>query len=63
MNELKEARKSRGLTQFQLSMLSGVNHSNISRIEGGVESPTLATLERLARAMDMKLVIEFKEKE
>lgn len=62
MNELKEIRESRGLSQFQLSILSGVNQSNISRIERGVESPTLATLERLARAMDMKLVIEFKEK-
>lgn len=63
MNELKEARKSRGLSQFQLSMLSGVNRSNISGIERGVESPTLNTLEKLARAMDMKLVIEFREKE
>lgn len=62
MNELKEIRESRGLSQFQLSMLSGVNQSNISRIERGVESPTLNTLEKLARSMGLKLVIEFREK-
>lgn len=53
------ARKTTGLTQKQLSEKTGINQSDISRIEGGEANPTLATLKRLAAGMGMTLKLEF----
>ena len=50
-----DARKARGLTQRQLSDLTGVPQADISRIERGAGNPTEATLERLAAALGRKL--------
>ena len=44
-------RRQRGLTQRQLSARSGIQQSEISRIEGGRANPTAATLVVLARAL------------
>ncbi len=54
-----EARKNSGLTQKQLSEKTGIDQSDISRIESGDGNPTLATLKRLAAGMDMTLKLEF----
>ena len=56
---LISARISENLTQKQLAERSGVRQSNISRIESGSASPTLATLEALAAGMGKKLRISF----
>ena len=53
------ARIERDLTQKQLAELSGIRQSNISRIENGTCSPTIATLQKLAAAMGKRLHIEF----
>ena len=53
------ARIEQNLTQAQLAERSGVRQSNISRIENGTCSPTIATLEQLATGMGKKLRIEF----
>ena len=53
------ARTSENLTQKELSEKSGIRQSNISRIESGVTSPTVATLEALAAGMGKRLVISF----
>ena len=53
------ARIEQNLTQAQLAQKSGVRQSNISRIENGMCSPTIATLEQLASGMGKKLRIEF----
>jgi ribosome-binding protein aMBF1 (putative translation factor) len=50
-----DARVTQGLTQRQLSELSGVPQADISRIERGAGNPTEATLERLALALGRKL--------
>ena len=57
---LYEARTDLGITQKELSKLSGVRQSNISRIESGACSPTIHTLSQLALAMNKRLEIEFK---
>lgn len=57
---LYETRNDVGLTQKELSKLSGVRQSNISRIENGTCSPTIHTLATLALAMNKKLEIRFK---
>jgi DNA-binding phage protein len=49
--ELLALRKSRGLTQRQLSEKTGVQQSEISRIEAAHANPTLATVSVLARAL------------
>ena len=49
--ELLALRKSRGLTQRELSAKSGVQQSEISRIEAGSANPTLQTITVLARQL------------
>ena len=53
------ARIEQNLTQEQLAQRSGIRQSNISRIESGTCSPTIATLQQLAKGMGKKLHIEF----
>ena len=54
-----DARKNAGLTQKQLSEQTGINQSDISRIENGEANPSLKTLKRLAAATNTTLRIEF----
>ena len=54
-----DARKEMGLTQKQLSELTGITQADISKIENGNANPSLKTLQRLASAMDKKLKISF----
>jgi transcriptional regulator with XRE-family HTH domain len=55
--ELIILRRQRGLTQRQLSAKSGIQQSEISRIEGGRANPTMSTLSSLARALGAELGI------
>ena len=56
---LSEARARKSITQLELSGLSGIDQSDISKIERGVYNPSINTLEKLANAMGMKLSILF----
>ena len=58
--QLYEARTDMGISQKQLSEMSGIRQSNISRIERGTCSPTIRTLSQLAYAMGKKLEIKIK---
>lgn len=48
-----------GLTQQQLAERVGTSYSQISRIESGRQKTNLDTLLRIARALDLKVVIGF----
>jgi ribosome-binding protein aMBF1 (putative translation factor) len=48
-----------GLTQEQLAKRMGTSHSAISRIESGQHRTSVATLERLAQALDVRFVMGF----
>src|SRR6266540_2979137 len=48
-----------GLTQEQLAKRMGTSHSAISRIESRQHQTSVATLERLAQALDARFVIGF----
>lgn len=48
-----------GLTQEQLAERMGTSHSAISRIESGQHRTSVATLERLADALEARLVMTF----
>lgn len=49
--KIKELRQKKGLSQQKLSKLANVPQSTIWYIENGISSPTLKTLEKLARAL------------
>ncbi len=52
-------RMDKGLTQQQLAERVGTSHSQISRIESGRHRTSLESLERIARALDLRVVIGF----
>jgi transcriptional regulator with XRE-family HTH domain len=53
--ELLAARRERGLTQTQLAERTGIDQSDISRIEAGNANPTLQTLATLSAALGVDL--------
>lgn len=55
---LMKARAESGLTQNELSLASGINQADISKLERGIGNPSLKTLNRLARAMGKTLKID-----
>jgi len=55
-----EVRKDQNLTQKELAEKSGVKQSNISRIETGSASPTVATLQKIAKGVGKTLHLEFR---
>ncbi len=59
MRAMAKARSESGMTQKQLSEKTGINQSNLSRIETGDINPSVATLNRIATAMGKKLIIAF----
>lgn len=53
-----EARAKSGISQSELSKKTGINQSDISRIEKGIANPSVKTLERIAEALNGKLIIK-----
>ena len=56
---LIEARHISGMTQKELSELTGIAQGDISKLENGSANPSLKTLQRLAEGMGMTLKLEF----
>lgn len=52
-----EARARAGLTQVELAERMGTSQSAVARLEGGKAKPSVATLEKLAKATGSKLRI------
>lgn len=51
------ARAKKGLSQKELSDLTGIDQSDLSKIERGIANPSVNTLNRIAKALDAKLLI------
>ena len=51
------ARAMSGLSQKQLAAVTGIDQSDISKIERGMANPSVATLERIAGALGGQLSI------
>ena len=49
---IKQARLKKQLTQEELSKLTKINQSDISRIESGKLSPSLSTIKKIAKSME-----------
>jgi UDP-N-acetylglucosamine 1-carboxyvinyltransferase len=56
---IREARLKAGLTQKELGERMGVSESAINKLENSKHAPTLTTLERIAEAVGVKLVLKF----
>ncbi|HTU03217.1 MAG TPA: helix-turn-helix transcriptional regulator [Candidatus Sulfotelmatobacter sp.] len=52
---VRQFRDAQGLTQEQLAEKSGLSRAYIGRLEIGRHDPALSTLERLARALKVKV--------
>lgn len=53
-SNLRAARERLGLTQEEVAQRSGVHSTEVSRIEAGKRDPKVSTLERLAKAVEVK---------
>lgn len=51
------ARAASGLSQKQLARMTGIDQSDISKIERGTANPSVSTLERIAEALGGKLTV------
>lgn len=54
-----DARREKGITQKELSELTGIAQGDISKLESGNANPSVKTLKRIASAMGKTLKIEF----
>ena len=54
-DRLKQFRELRGLSQGKIEELTGLPRSYISRVENGHIIPSVKTLQRFARALDMPM--------
>jgi XRE family transcriptional regulator, regulator of sulfur utilization len=52
---LKQLRAKRGWTQEQLAERAGINRGYLARLETGHHDPTITTLEKLAKALRVKV--------
>lgn len=54
---IASARAQSGMSQKQLAAVTGIDQSDISKIERGVSNPSVSTLERIAKALGGQLTI------
>lgn len=60
IKELASLRKERGYSQRELAERSGVNASQIAKLEKGYNSPSVATLTKLAEVLgaEIRLIVK-----
>jgi transcriptional regulator with XRE-family HTH domain len=56
---VRAARRRAGVSQVELAERAGTSQPSIARLEKGQVSPTVITLDRIARALGTDLVIDF----
>ncbi len=55
-DRLKRLREAKGLTQVQLASTAGITYAYLSMLETGAKrNPSLATLQRLAKALGLSV--------
>ena len=55
MSRLKDLRKAKGYTQTKIQMLTGIDHSDYSKIENGKRYYTFEQCKRIALALDTSM--------
>ncbi|HUY64408.1 MAG TPA: helix-turn-helix transcriptional regulator [Acidimicrobiales bacterium] len=56
---VRAARRRVGMSQVELARLAGTSQPSVARLERGLVSPTVISLDRIARALGAELVIDF----
>lgn len=56
---LHDTRKALNISQRELSKMSGVNQSNLSKIENGIINPSIATIQKVASCLGHKVELRF----
>ena len=56
-NAVAAARARKGFSQKELSEATGIDQSDLSKIERGMANPSVSTLNRIAEALDAKLIV------
>lgn len=56
-NAVAAARARKALSQKELSDLTGIDQSDLSKIERGIANPSVNTLNRIAEALEMELFV------
>lgn len=56
---LHDTRKALNISQRELSKMSGVNQSNLSKIENGIINPSIATIQKVAACLGHKVELRF----
>lgn len=59
MREMLKLREEFGISQVQLSSVTGITQSDIKNLENGKANPSIATLKKIADAFGKKLVVQF----
>nr|WP_315189856.1 helix-turn-helix transcriptional regulator [uncultured Flavobacterium sp.] len=54
--QIQRIRESKGISQQDLAAKCNFEKSNMSRLEAGRVNPTLATLEKVAKALDVNII-------
>lgn len=55
MKRLAELRKEKGYTQVKMQMLTGIDQSNISKMELGIIEPNISMLKEFAKIVDTSI--------
>ncbi len=56
-NAVAAARAKKGISQKELSAATGIDQSDLSKIERGAANPSIGTLTRIADALDAQLIV------
>ena len=62
-NELLRVRAEKDLSQSKLSEMTGIDQSDLSKIERGLLNPSINMIKRMTDALGCKLVIKFEKDE
>jgi DNA-binding XRE family transcriptional regulator len=57
--QVARLRIQRGLTQAQLAEMVGTRQPSIARLENGISVPSLSFLDRIAKALDARIELNF----
>lgn len=57
---IKEARLEAGLTQKELGERLGISSTAVNKLENQKTSPSVGTLNRIAKALNIELIVQFK---
>lgn len=60
---VRELREQRSMSQAELARRIGASQSMVARLESGSTESRLDTLERVCRALDLDLVVDFRPRE